>query len=215
MPTGYTQMIKNGQVKTPQEFLHLCLRNFGVCISMKDEPLDVRKDYTDNIKKFTQGDVDYHKEKMKSAEERMQKILKMTDEELYQMYLKKYSDTKVWCEEGLKEAYAINEKYNELSIAISKWDCSPDYEPIKKFALDQLSVSMEGTDYYEKELAKIGDLSRESFQKNRDEFYNGLIADTQWDINYHKDEMERAMQRQADTLTFYHSFKQELEKLNK
>lgn len=215
MPTGYTQMIKNGQVKTPQEFLHLCLRNFGVCVSMKEEPLDVRKDYTDNIMKFTQGDVDYHRERMKSAEERMQKILKMTDEELYQMYLKKYSETKVWCEDRIKEAHAVDEKYNEFSEAIGKWDCSPDYEPIKKFALDQLRVSMEGTDYYEKELAKIGDLSRESFQKNRDEFYNGLVSDTQWDINYHKDEMERAVKRQADTLAFYHSFKQELEKLNK
>ena len=45
MPTGYTQMILDGKVKTPKEFLHLCLRNFGVCICMRDDSFDVDMDY--------------------------------------------------------------------------------------------------------------------------------------------------------------------------
>ena len=44
MATGYTQQIINGGVKTPKEFLHLCLRNFGVCYSMRDEPLNSQRD---------------------------------------------------------------------------------------------------------------------------------------------------------------------------
>ena len=58
MPTGYTQQIIDGTVKTPKEFLHLCLRNFGVCISMRDMPLDSQGDYTESIKKYYQERTD-------------------------------------------------------------------------------------------------------------------------------------------------------------
>ena len=55
MPTGYTQQIIDGTVKTPKEFLHLCLRNFGVCVSMRDVPFNESQvDYTEYIKKYYQ-----------------------------------------------------------------------------------------------------------------------------------------------------------------
>lgn len=215
MPTGYTAMIKSGEVKTAKEFLHLCLRNFGICISMKDEPLDSRKDYTDNIMKFTQSDVDYYRNALKSAEDHLKKIQQSTEEELYQMYVHAQSETKKWCEKGLQEANEVNAKYNQISDEIKKWDCSPEYENIKNFALDQLKISVEGTDYFKKTLEEIGDLSRESFHEKKNEFLNKLIADDQWTIDYHKKEMESAIERQANALTFYHFFQEEIEKLNK
>ena len=39
MPTGYTTYIKDGDITTGKDFLKLCLRNFGVAINMRDEPL--------------------------------------------------------------------------------------------------------------------------------------------------------------------------------
>ena len=39
MPTGYTAYIKDGDITTGKDFLKLCLRNFGVAIDMRDEPL--------------------------------------------------------------------------------------------------------------------------------------------------------------------------------
>lgn len=39
MPTGYTAYIKDGDITTGKDFLRLCLRNFGVAINMRDEPL--------------------------------------------------------------------------------------------------------------------------------------------------------------------------------
>ena len=39
MPTGYTSYIQDGDITTGKDFLKLCLRNFGVAINMRDEPL--------------------------------------------------------------------------------------------------------------------------------------------------------------------------------
>lgn len=213
MPTGYTQMIIDGKVKSPKDFLHLCLRNFGVCVCMRDDEFKVEEDYTPKIMKFTQQAVDYHKNALQSAEEHLKQIQQLTEDQLYQKYVKENTKSRKYYEERLKEAHNINEKYNNFSIAIGKWECSPEYENIKNFALDQLRISYDSTEYLEEQLAKIGDLSRESFQKKKEEYLNKLIDDAKWSINYHKDEMEKAISSQTEMVSFYHFFKQELEKL--
>jgi len=213
MPTGYTQMIINGEVRTPKDFLHLCLRNFGVCVCMKDEGFKVEEDYTPKIMEFYQKDVDYHKERLQSAEERMQKILKMTDEELYQQYVKENSKTKKYNEEALQEAQRINTIFDQFTEKIKNWECSPEYENIKNFALDQLKMSKEDEEYHQQKLDEIGDLSRETFETVKEKYRNGIIDDAKWDIDYHTKEMENAESRMAEVVSFYHFFKQEIEKL--
>ena len=72
MPTGYTQQIIDGTVKTPKEFLHLCLRNFGVCISMRDMPLDTPQvDYTEYIKKYYQDTMGYYTKALENAKKEL------------------------------------------------------------------------------------------------------------------------------------------------
>ena len=41
MPTGYTAYIEDGNITTGKEFLKLCLREFGIAVDMRDEPLSV------------------------------------------------------------------------------------------------------------------------------------------------------------------------------
>ena len=214
MPTGYTQMIIDGKVKTPKEFLHLCLRNFGVCVCMRDDEFKVEEDYTPKIMEFYQNDVDYHKKHLKSAEEQMEGILKLTDEELYQKFLVNMKEKKEYNEEAIKRDSALNAKFDQFSEAIKNWECSPEYNNIKEFALNQLNISKENMDYHEKELAKVGDLSREGFESRKDDYRQRLIDNTQWDIDYHTKEMKSAESRMAEVVSFYHFFKQELEKLD-
>ena len=213
MPTGYTQMIIDGKVKTPKEFLHLCLRNFGVCVCMRDDEFKVEEDYTPKIMEFYQQDVDYHKKKLKSAEEQMEKIQQLTDDELYQKFLSYMTEKKEYNEEAIKRDTSLNAKYDQFSEAIKNWECSPEYNNIKAFALDQLKISKENMDYYEKELAKIGDLSREGFESRKEEYRNSLLDSAKWNIDYHTKEMKSAESRMAEVVSFYHFFKQELEKI--
>ena len=213
MPTGYTQMIIDGEVKTPKDFLHLCLRNFGILYFLGDKPLDVREDYTQDIMKSTQANIDYHKKLMEEARERLKQIQEMSDDDLHQKYVQEKSSYKKSCEDIIRENEGINAKYADFAEKIRNWECSSDYESVKNFALDQLNISKESTRYWEEELAKIGDLSREDFEQRKEKYRMKLIECTNWDVQYHQKEMENAISEQTRRINYYHFFKQELEKL--
>lgn len=213
MPTGYTQMIIDGEVKTPKDFLHLCLRNFGILYFLGDKPLDVREDYTQDIMKSTQANIDYHKKLMEDAQERLKQIQEMSDDDLYQKYVQEKSAHKKSCEEGIRKDESNNAKYADFTEKIRNWECSPEYESVKNFALEQLNISKESTRYWEEELAKIGDLSREDFDQKKEEYKASLVVSTNWDLQYHQKEMENAISNQTKRINYYHFFKQELEKL--
>ena len=213
MPTGYTQMIIDGKVKTPKEFLHLCLRNFGVCVCMKDEEFKIEEDYTPKIKEFYQKNVDYHKKNLKSAEEQMEKIQKLTDDELYRQYVVEQTKSKEYYAKELKTEEEHNSKLFQFAEKIRNWECSPEYNNIKNFALEQLEISQESTKICRDELERIGDLSREDFETKKEEYKNGIIESAKWQINYHTKEMKAAESRMEDVVSFYNLFKQELEKI--
>lgn len=227
MPTGFTEKIINGEVRTPKDFLHLCLRGFGILACISDQNLDVNKDYTDVIMKYTQSSIDYHKKFLEVAKEKLKQYQEMSDDDLYQKYVQENSKRKKDCEDVICENEGINAKYADFAERIRNWECSPEYESIKNFALEQLKISKENVDYWEDELAKIGDLSREDFEKEntvwdeklgkyisrKEEYKYRLIDAVNWDVDYHQKEMENAISEQTRRINYYHFFKQELEKL--
>ena len=88
MPTGYTTFIEEGKVRTAKQFLHLCLRNFGVCSHMRDESLELKDDYTKDIIKGYQQDIDYHQKNLDEARKRLKTIQEMSEADLCKKYIK-------------------------------------------------------------------------------------------------------------------------------
>ena len=213
MPTGYTQMIINDKVKTAKEFLHFCLRAFGVCSDMRDDEFVPEDDYTEKIRNATQADIDYHSDKLKSAEQELERIQQLTDDDLYQMYVDQNAKDKTYYEECLEENGRNNAKYEKMLEEIRPWECHPDCEAVKNFAVDQLERSKEDIGYFQEKLDEIGDLSRESFQERKEEFRDELLNHARWSVNFYKEEMNRAVKRQQEKLNFYRKFKEDLEKL--
>jgi hypothetical protein len=212
MPTGYTARIINGEVQTPKDFLHLCLRAFGILVDFRDDDLTV-KDYTSDIIKKSEDNIRYHQKFVDTAEEYLKKAKEMTDDELYEKYVKQNSDSRKSTEAGLKEANRVNALFDQFADKISHWECSPEYNGVKEFALEQLEMSKEKTSYYEEELKRIGELTREDFESKKEAYRQQLIDSTQWEIDYHKKQIEEEKSNQAKSVSFYHFFLQELEKL--
>ena len=155
MPTGYTQQIIDGTVKTPKEFLHLCLRNFGVCISMRDVPFNESQvDYTEYIKRYYQDSIGYYAKALENAKKEYDRISNLSDDDLYEMYVKKFSDNRDYYQERTDKIKKQNAEYQSFYDAITNWDCSEEFSNIKKFALDQIDISKEAEDYYTDELSK-------------------------------------------------------------
>ena len=213
MPTGYTQQIINGTVKTPKEFLHLCLRNFGVCVSMRDESLNLQGDYTEYIKKFYQDSMGYHIKELKNAKAEYERVINLSDDELYEMYVNKFTDNRDYYQKRTDEAKKQNAQYQSFYDAIKSWDCSEEFSNIKSFALNQIDISKEDENYYADEVSKEI-LTKEKFISNgKAKYEEDLLKQTKWNIDYHQEQLDDITKKMNDTLAFYERFKKEIEKL--
>ena len=213
MPTGYTQQIIDGTVKTPREFLHLCLRNFGICISMRDEPLNPQGDYTEYIKKYYQDLIGYHNKALENAKAEYERVINLSDDDFYEMYVEKLYDNKDYCQKRLNEIMNHRAQYQSFYDVIKNWECSKEFSNIKKFALDQIDVSKEDEDYFANELSKKM-LTKEEFISNyKSKYEENLLEKAKWDIDYHQKELDEITKEMNNALTFYERFKKEIETL--
>ena len=211
MPTGYTQPIIDGTVKTPKEFLHLCLRNFGICVSMRDESLNLQGDYTEYIKKYYQDSMGYHTKALENAKAEYERVINLSDDDLYEMYVERFSDDRDYYQKRTDEIKTHNAKYQSFYDAIKNWDCSEEFSSIKKFALDQIDISKEDEDKYTDELSKEM-LTKEEFISNgKSKYEKDLLENVKWSIDYHQRELDDITKNMNNALAFYERFKKEIE----
>ena len=213
MPTGYTQQIIDGTVKTPKEFLHLCLRNFGICISMRDEPLNPQGDYTEYIKKYYQDTIGYLNKALENAKKEYARISNLSDDDLYEMYVKKFTDDRNYYQKRTDVTKKQNAKYQSFYDAIKNWDCSEEFSNIKKFALDQIDISKDAEDFYKDELTKKMLTKKEFISDGKYEYKKNLLKTAEEDVNYNQERLDSITKNMNDALAFYERFKKEIEKL--
>ena len=214
MPTGYTQQIIDGTVKTPKEFLHLCLRNFGVCISMRDVPFDTPQvDYTEYIKKYYQDTMGYYTKALENAKKEYARISNLSDDDFYEMYVERFSHNRDYYQERTDKVKKQNAKYQSFYDAIKNWDCSEEFSNIKKFALDQIDISKEAEDYYADELSKEMLTKDEFISNDKSKYEEDLLNATESDIKYNQERLDEITKNMNDALAFYERFKKEIEKL--
>lgn len=188
MPTGYTAHIEDGEITTGKEFLKLCTRAFGIAIDVKDEPLS-----TPTPSSFEPSP--FYKESYDRALNKLEEVNKMTFEEAkIQMradYEKRISDYKAYAERET----AMNEKYAKVRKEVEEWiPPTEEHEGLKKFALEQIDMSMTKQKYIDEYLEK----SKEEFDDS-DEAVKDYINDI---IDYYQRDIERS----------YKSWQEELER---
>ena len=213
MPTSYTSFIENGKVKSAKQFLHLCLRAFGVCTDMRDSSLEVKDDYTKDILNGSQQDIDYHKELLERAEQRLSEIKSLSEEELRVRYIKETKKRIKDLQKCQTHEFSKYGDYLRIRESIRDWDCDPEFQKVKDFALDQIDISIPDDSYYEEKLAEIGAPTNEGFQERKEQYLQKLIDEAQWDVNYHREEMKNAIRRRDEKIRYYNGFKKELNKL--
>ena len=213
MTTGYTQQIIDGTVKTPKEFLHLCLRNFGICVSMRNESFNIQGDYTEYIRKYYQDTIGYLNKALENAKKEYARISNLSDDDLYEMYVKKFTDNRNYYQERTDKIKKQNAEYQSFYDAIKNWDCSEEFSNIKKFALDQIDISKEAEDFYKDELTKKMLTKKEFISDGKYEYKEDLLKNAEQDVNYNQERLDSITKNMNDALAFYERFKKEIEKL--
>ena len=186
MPTGYTAKIADGI--TFNEFILSCARAFGVCIEMRDDPMD--KPIPDEFKPS-----DYHAKSISTAKSELTRLRKMTPEQATAKSRAEFAKNQQEARVAIKKNRVLKTKYEAMLAEVEKWHPpTPDHEGMKKFMREQITESIAhdcGGGYYTQHL-KGGPVSGAVW-------LNAAIARCKRDIVYHtkenREEIARAKQR--------------------
>lgn len=141
MSTGYTCKIEDGTITNGKDFIKLCLNAFGILAYNKDDGPTMEYQNFADIYKL---DLENAKSRAEKAENQLAFIEQF------------YKENKEACKESLRvslteelerecrhlnELLELNDRYDAVQTDIEKWEPSPQYEGIKEFCLNQISMS--------------------------------------------------------------------------
>lgn len=206
MPTGYTAYIEDGEITTGKEFLKLCTRAFGVAIDQKEEPLS-----NPTHTKFEPDS--YYKKRYNEAVDKLKAAKDMTFNEVLSQMVERHAKKVSDCKRYAEKATEINRKYQKVRDEVEQWiPPTEDHNGIKKFALEQIDVSMTKQEYIDEyiELSKQSlDDSNKAVEKYRAEYIDDCQKEVNRAYKSYKDELKRV----ADKNEFMRKFLDSLENI--
>lgn len=136
MATGYTYKIKEGKTNSIREFALDCARQFGACISLRDEPSD-----TPIPDEFVPGN--YNKDSIEKAQRELTKAQNMTLAEAKKKAEEEYKTRLIENKEKRKRIEQERKRYESMLEKVKTWEPpTPNHEKLKRFMVSQLEESI-------------------------------------------------------------------------
>jgi len=194
MPTGYTCYIEEGKIDNAKDFLTLCLRNFGCCVSMRDDPM-----FKEIPEKFEVSE--YYPNKVKELKESIDKVSKSSNEDFVEEINSCIERYKNKIEEDKKIQYS----YEKILKQIDDWHPTEDYVGVKNFAINQIRISQSDsmTEYYEKEIEKL-----EEEKNNLDAYKAKKSKKLNEDLEYYSKQLKEETNRVNNRNKFLAGFRE-------
>lgn len=203
MPTGYTAYIEDGNITTGKEFLKLCLREFGIAIDMRDEPLSVP------VPAHFEPD-EWYKNHYMNMVKKLKENESLTFEEVKLRRQREHDKEVKSARRAIAQMTEVNERYKQIRKQIEAWTPpTEDYNGIKQFAVDQIEKSMnteDQFDYYQKIIDEPFDDSDEAVR----EYMVRHLADLQNAAERSKRNYEKAIARANEKTEFMKVFLESL-----
>lgn len=210
MPTGYTAFIEDGRVKDAKTFLHLCLRNFGICYNMRDDGLSITDDYSKAIARSYDETIDYHQKELNRARKDLDDYVMKSEDEKRKEFEDIIREETERLQKKIQESQVKTiEGYDTILEDIRNWKCSEDFYSVKKFAIDQLEQTLDHDHDMKYEIKRLAELQEMTFEEYRESSMRNL----NWAVNYHTEELADAQKRKTESLNWYARFKDELNKI--
>lgn len=203
MPTGYTAYIEDGNITTGKEFLKLCLREFGIAVDMRDEPLSVP------VPAHFEPD-EWYKNHYMNMVKKLKESESLTFEEVKLRRQREHDKEVKSARRIIAQMTEVNERYKQIRKQIEAWTPpTEDYNGIKQFAIDQIEKSMnpeDHFDYYQKIIDEPFDDSDEAVR----EYMVRHLADLQNAAERSKRNYEKAIARANEKTEFMKVFLESL-----
>lgn len=203
MPTGYTYFIENGDISTGAEFLKKCIRNFGCCIDQREDPLS--SPLITEVKPSS-----YYKEQYENTVKKYDEFKSKTNDEIREMMRdqrdKVLSDT----ERYLSKQKLLRNKYLIVREDVENWvPPTPDHEGIKRFALEQIGMSIPTEDDINELEEKVKKLKNSSTEINEGDIGQYIIDTMRYferDIEYYRQKMIEDEEQASKRTKFIQDF---------
>jgi hypothetical protein len=144
--SGYTNGIKEGRVKTLEQYAHVCMQAFGYCIHMRDDNLP------DEVR---QAEVtEYYEEMLQSITDEYKKFIALDEKGLLEMYaLDKKEHEELHLKE-IAESQKEKHRYEKILKEVEAFTPSKDHVDLVNFMKEQLLTAIHdcqsSIDYYNK-----------------------------------------------------------------
>lgn len=143
MPTGYTDVIKDGI--TFQQFAMNCARAFGACVMMRDDPTD--KPIPEKFEPST-----WHKKELSKAYKELERINSLNAGEAKEEAFVEFVQEAQRQEEAITKDRKLVGQYKDMLYQVRQWQpLAADHIGLKDFMIQQIESSIKFDsmeDYY-------------------------------------------------------------------
>lgn len=139
MPTGYTYPVCDGKITEFNDFALSCARAFGALIQMRDDPMDAP------IPEEIKPETNYYDERIAADMKRMGDIQAMTNDEASAAALAAHDEAVASRRKYLADKETEAGRLNAMLAKVRAWrPPTLDHAEMKKFMIEQLTMSMPG-----------------------------------------------------------------------
>lgn len=181
MPTGYTCDVATGEVTDFRTFAMRCARAFGALVMLRDEPFSspIPQSFEPN---------DYHIKALAVAEAELARLKRLTLNEAEHERDEAERQRVISYDERERSRIEQKRRYITMLSQVDSWEPpTPDHYDMKKFMREQLVESIKldcsPSTYNSEPLPKV------------EKWLSGRIEAAQWDVEYHRKEYEKEVER--------------------
>jgi hypothetical protein len=200
MPTGYTNELDERDMSTEQWFLTVLTRAFGVCVTLREDGLNLpEKEVLKRLKE--DSTVDYYKKSLAENKAKLKEYLARSETDWVKAWEADEAERKQGNEERTKKAKIMADRHQRV-INDLKRVCESDVDEttrnIAKFGLDQLKEVAD-----ECEPFIIAPQSLERYKAT-------YLQSVQHDLEYDKDELRKAIHRKKERIEIYKTIQKDV-----
>ena len=215
---SYAAFIKQGKITNARDFMKLCLRNFGIMQELYQDPLSLESVLDKNFDVETNGSYQRYVKSLNYEYESLKKYIhQQGDKESYDVAFTEFvagiEKSIANYKKAMVERTKENEMFKKYIEKIQKWNCSPQYENIKKFAIEQCTNALNDVSFYEREIKRYEEQlvnPKDSFDK----YLQTMIEVTKQSIDMYAKSLYDCVKSLKERKEFFDGFMNELNKMD-
>ena len=215
---SYTTFIEQGKINNARDFMKLCLCNFGIMQEHYQDPISLESVLEKNFDVETNSSYQRYVKNLDNEYQRLKEFIHQQEDKTcydiaFREFVAEIEQSIADYKKAIVKRTSENKMYEKYIEKIQKWNCSPQYENIKNFAIEQctnalndVSFSTDQIKRYEEQLAN----PKSSF----DDYLKTMIDITRQSIDMYAKSINQCIRSLKDRKEFFDNFMEEVNNID-